>query len=87
MMNKTLLEQFLAEECTPEVRDLLRTELERAKSGAGPRRKRFEFNRFEVAFDIDNGDVLIEDILDVAEAGTQRIPLAEFSAAVNKKSG
>jgi hypothetical protein len=87
MMNQTLLEQFLAEECTPDVRDLVRTELERATSGAGPRRKRFEFNRFEVTFDINEGDVLIEDILDVAEAGAQRIPLAEFSAALNKKTG
>ena len=87
MMKTTLLEQFLAEECTPYVRDLVRTGLEAGLSGAGPRRKRFEFNRFEVTFDLDKGDVLIEDVLDITEAGSQRIPIAEFSSALNKKPG
>jgi hypothetical protein len=84
MMNATLLDQFLAEECTPYVRDLVRGGLEAGRSGAGPRRKRFEFNRFEVTFDLDEGDVLIEDVLDATEAGAQRIPITEFSAALSK---
>jgi len=86
-MNATLLDQFLAEECTPYVRDLVRSGLEAGRSGAGPRRKRFEFNRFEVTFDLDEGDVLIEDILDATEAGAQRFSVAEFSAALEKKPG
>lgn len=81
-MNTTLFEQFLTEECTPYLRDLIRTGLEAAVSSAGPRTKRFEFNRFELTFDLDEGDVLIEDVLDTTKAGAQRIPLAEFSAAL-----
>jgi len=52
-MNKTLLDQFLAEECTSYVRDLVRRGLDAGTSGAGPRKQHFEFNRFEVTFDLD----------------------------------
>ena len=83
-MSSTLLDQFLAEECTPYVRELVKTGLEAGVSGGGPRTTRFEFNRFEVVFDLDKGDVLIEDVLDATEAGAQRISLAEFSAALDK---
>jgi hypothetical protein len=44
IMNVTLLEQFLMEECTPYVRDLVRGALEAGRAGNGPRRKRFEFS-------------------------------------------
>lgn len=81
-MNVPLLDQFLAEECTPSVRYLVRAGLEAAESGRGPRRHRFEFNRFEVTFDLDEGEVLLEDVLDVREAGAQRVPIAEFSTAL-----
>lgn len=83
-MNATLLDQFLAEECTSHVRDLVMGGLEAGKSGVGPRRKRFEFNRFEVLFDLDEGEVVIEDVLDATEAGVQRIPIAVFSAALTE---
>ena len=86
-MNATRLDQFLAEECTPYVRDLVTGGLAAGRSSAGLRRRHFEFNRFEVTFDLDKGEVLIEDVLDATEAGTQRIPIAEFSAALNKKAG
>lgn len=85
-MSATLLDQFLAEECTPYVRDLVKSGLEAGRSGAGPRTGRFEFNRFEVAFDLDEGGVLIEDVLDATEAGAQRFSIAEFSAALNKEA-
>jgi hypothetical protein len=87
MMSSTLLERFLAEECTPYVRDLVRTALEAGRAAAGPRRKRFEFNLFEVTFDLDEGEVLIEDVLNASGGGAQRIPVDEFSAALNKKPG
>jgi len=77
--------QFLDEECTPHVRDLVRNGLEAGESGAGPRSWRFEFNRFEIAFDLDRDEVVIEDVLDPAEAGAQRIPIAEFSAALTAR--
>lgn len=81
-MNATLLDKFLAEECTPYVRELVRSGLAAGRSGAGARSKRFEFNRFAVAFDFDEGAVLIEDVLDASEAGAQRFSVAEFSAAL-----
>jgi hypothetical protein len=81
-MKTKLFDQFLAEECTVSVRDLLRTALEEGLSGAGPRMKRFEFNRFEVTLDIDGGYVLIEDVLDATDAGSQRISLADVSSAM-----
>ena len=87
MAKITILDQFLAKECTPDVRDLVRSALEAGKRGAGPRRKRFEFNRFDVTFDLDEGDVLIEDVLDATEAGAQRVLLAEFSTALNSRPG
>jgi len=82
-MNATLLDQFLAEECTPYVRELVMSGLEAGRTGAGPRRRRFEFNRFEVTFDLDEDDVLIEDVLDATEAGVQHIRVAEFSTALS----
>jgi hypothetical protein len=83
-MNGTLLEQFLVEECTSYVRDLVERGLDAGESGAGLRKQRFEFNRFEVTFDLDEDDVLIEDVLDATDAGAQRLPIAEFSAALTK---
>lgn len=85
-MPTTLLEQFLSEECTPEVRMLVSADLRAGSSGSGPRRKRFEFNRFEVTFDLDAGDVLIEDVLDVTDAGVQRIAIGDFVAALGSSS-
>ena len=84
-MNATILQRFLAVECSPYVRDLMRTALELARSGAGPRRKRFEFNLFEVSFDLDEGVVLIEEVLNAGEDGMQSIPMDAFLLELNKK--
>ena len=81
-MYPTLLEEFLEQEATPNVRELLRDAMEAGRSGAGPRRWEFNFDRFDVTFDLDEGDVLIQDDLDVTEAGSRRIPVAEFLAAL-----
>jgi hypothetical protein len=84
-MNATLLEQFLTEECTPFVRNLISDGLEAARAGAGTRRGRFEFNRFEITFDLDTESVLIEDVLDPTEVGAQRVSVTEFVAALSAK--
>lgn len=81
-MNSTLLDQFLAQDCTPYVRNLVKTGLEAAMLGTGPRTIRFELNRFEIVFDLEEGGVLIEDVLDASEAGVQRVPVADFLAAL-----
>ncbi len=81
-MDDNLWEKFLAEECTPDVRTLVHGALQAGMAGRGPRTKRFEFNRFEVTFDLDEGVVLIEDVLDPTNTGAQRIPIKEFVAAL-----
>ena len=81
-MNDTLLEQFLKEECTPYVHGLLQAAL----TTSAPPCKRFEFDRFEVTVDREGGIVLVEDVLDATDAGMQRIPLAEFTQALDKRS-
>ncbi len=81
-MTSTLLQQFLTEECTAHVRRLL----EDALDARSPPFKRFEFNRFEVTIQREDGAVLLEDVLDPTEAGVVRIPLAEFVAALGRCS-
>jgi hypothetical protein len=81
-MSATLLEQFLSEECTPYVRDLIKEAL----NATAPPRKRFEFNRFEVTIDREAGTVSIDDVLDATSAGELQLPLAEFAAALDRHS-
>jgi ethanolamine utilization protein EutQ (cupin superfamily) len=78
----TLLEQFLAQECTVFVRDLVSAALEAGRAGTGPRRRCLEFNRFEITIDLDEDSVVIEDVLDVTKAGRQCVPLPAFSDAI-----
>lgn len=78
------MEEFLSEECTPYVRGLLEAALEAARAGRGPKRKRFEFNRFEVTLDVDGEEVVLEDVLDPAQSGESRLPLPEFCEALNR---
>ena len=86
-MKPTLLEQFLTEEGTPYVRGLVRAALDAGNAGTAPARNRFEFHRFEVTLDVEDGVVLIDDILNPSDSGVQRIPLQEFSAALAKQPG
>lgn len=81
-MPETILKQFLREECTPYVRRLL----EEALAATAPSSRRFEFNRFEVTIQREEGAVLVEDVLDATEAGAQRVPLAEFAKALSECS-
>jgi hypothetical protein len=81
----SLLEQFLTEECTPYVCRLLLDALQDARAGLAPRRKRLEFNRFEILFDLDEGDVTIEDVLEATNLGVQRVSVTEFSRALRAR--
>lgn len=75
----------MSEERTPYVRDLLRQNIEAAVVGAGPRRRRFEFNRFEVTIDADEDCILIEDVLDGTATGEDRVVIAEFLKALSSE--
>jgi len=81
-MPKTLFDEFLAEECTPYVRGLITAAIDGATRGAEPRWRHFEFNRFDVTLDLDADTALLEDDLNPTDSGKQRMPLAEFSAAL-----
>jgi hypothetical protein len=81
-MNTTLLEQFLLEECTPYVRGLLEEALDALTFVS----KRFDFNRFEVTVNREKGSVLLEDVLNAEDAGSMRVPLTEFAAALAAKA-
>jgi hypothetical protein len=70
----SLLQQFLTYECTPHVRELLTRAM--AEPSASP--WRFEFNRFEVSLQADGQSVLIVDVLDLSEAGEQRVTTGQF---------
>lgn len=86
-MKVRLLEEFLSEECTPYVQGLLEEALEEARAGRGPKRRRFEFNRFEVTLDVDGEEVVLEDVLDPGQSGEGSLPLHEFFEALNRLPG
>jgi hypothetical protein len=83
-MSTTLLEQFMTEECTPFVCELLRGAVQQRSSGGIPEVRRFEFNRFEVIIDLGERTVLIQDVLDSTELGSCRTSMDEFTAALNR---
>jgi hypothetical protein len=78
----TLLDQFLAEECTPYVRRLL----EEAIANTAVLRPHFEFNRFEVTVERTDNSIILEDVLDATESGAQTVPLPDFVHALNRRS-
>lgn len=78
MMSTELLHQFLAQECTGYVRQLL----EAAIADHAAPRPHLEFNRFEVTIDRDRSMVILEDVLDSTERGVQHVPLEEFASAL-----
>ena len=79
-MTTTLLDQFLAQECSPYIRQLL----EEAIADTSRVRPRLEFNRFEVTIERDASEVIIEDVLDASEAGVQNVSLDDFADALNR---
>jgi len=81
-MTATLLDQFLAEECTPHVQRLL----EEAIADVTSLSPHFDFNRFEVTVQRAENTVVLEDALDVTEAGALTVPLPEFVHALTRRS-
>ena len=77
-MNRSLLNQFIVEECTRHVRDLLLSAIHERTDGRIASAPKFEFNRFEVTIDAADGAVLLEDVLDASDSGVQKVSLEEF---------
>ena len=77
-----LLEQFITLECTAHERRLL----EDAIADLAKRRPHFEYNCFEITIERDMGIVVLQDVLDGSEDGVQRVPVAEFLAALRRSA-
>ena len=73
----TLIEQFVREELTVDVRQLLKEALAREPEGA-KLRSEFQFNRFNVVLDFERMIAVVEDDLDVSPAGTAEIQTGTF---------
>jgi hypothetical protein len=80
-MHATLVEQFVAEELTREVRQLLREAMKRGPDGC-KLRDELHFNRFNVLLDFERGVATVNDELDVSPAGTVEILLADFERLI-----
>lgn len=78
-----LFKQFLEEECSDYVYNLLREALNEWKDGMAPFNKHFEFNRFEITFDSEKQIVMIEDVLDSTDSGYQEIQIEEFDNRIS----
>lgn len=76
----TLLQQFLEQEVTSYVQALV-VQTMTGLNGSTYRRK-FEFDRFEVALDFENASVLLEDVLDVGPDGSEVIAMADFERSL-----
>jgi hypothetical protein len=77
-MANRLLAEFLKEEGSDYVRELLR----KAFKDRDAMYRKFEFNRFEVTIDRAAGSVLLEDVLDSGDGGAERIQIAELASAL-----
>jgi hypothetical protein len=75
-----LLHQFLDQEATPHVRELLLQALSTMDEAKGVRE--FTFNRFNVLVDTQKGTVALQDDLDTSEIGELELSLTEFAAAL-----
>jgi hypothetical protein len=82
VMANTLLDRFLEYEAT----DFVINRLGEALREPLPQIRHFNFNIFDITIDHELGTVVIEDDLDVTEAGTLVVSIAEFITALDRKA-
>lgn len=78
----TLLSEFLAEDCDSTVRGQLLAALDQHKTSQGSVLREFNFNRFNIHFDLTQNLVTVDDELDTGESGSCTISLTAFVAAL-----
>lgn len=78
----SLLRQFLAQDCDSQVRQKLLAEINSHGAVRTDVVREFNFNRFNVYLDFQNGSVRVEDELDTTEAGSCYMPIADFARAL-----
>jgi hypothetical protein len=81
-MERSLLDQFLTEECTPAVASWLNNAL----ANDALAQQHFEFNRFEITIQLADSVVIIADVLDATDTGTQHVPLEQFASSLRNCS-
>ena len=79
-----LLTQFLEEDATDKIRQLLMQSIASLEQSNERRVQDFTFNRFNVRIDSEQALVTLEDELDTSEQGKIEIPLAIFTLALTK---
>jgi hypothetical protein len=78
----TLLEQFIEEECTAQVRRLI-LDAERFRPPS-QRSRQFEFNRFNLTLDFEAQRATVDDETDVSPTGTFDLPLRDLVAILER---
>ena len=81
-MAHTLLDRFLEYEAT----DFVINRMREALREPTPQIKHFDFNIFDITIDRELGTVVIQDDLDVTEAGTLVVTIADFITALDRKA-
>lgn len=78
-----LIEDFLREECTPEVRALLRGILAKKKNDLSSNKEELVLNRFNLVLDFSKQELTLEDDLDIDEEGTTTISFEDFLSLID----
>lgn len=76
----------MSQDCTAHERALLLGAIENWDVGRPPARQQLTFNRFEFTLDAEQGTVLLEDILDATDGGSEVLSLQELKSALDTQS-
>jgi hypothetical protein len=77
-MKPNLAERFLLDECNPETKRILETEIDEMISGRGPRFREHHFNLYDIKLDAVRRKVGIFDIFDPKESGRMELEMFHF---------
>lgn len=80
-----LLKDFLRRDCNETVHQTLLAEIGKYGPAKADVVRDFNFNRFNVHLDFQNGNVRLDDELDTSEQGSCSISLSDFVAALNRE--
>ncbi|MBK3666267.1 hypothetical protein JJE66_34250 [Bradyrhizobium diazoefficiens] len=77
---------FLLDEADANIRKLILDSIDRLTGQDYRGVRKFEFNRFDVSLDFENGEVTLTDDLTVGPAGEFTTSMQEFGAALRAPS-
>ena len=83
-MTTRLLSTFIEEDCTPPERARLLEAFARWEGRQQPVRQHLTFNRFEFKFDAEEESIVIDDMLDGTENGSEKISADELKASLRQ---